>query len=361
MSEQNTIEQGGEPAAADNRRPDRPITAIAGFWRRFAALAVDSVLLGVFGLLIGAVFYEQLAVLGFRGRIVGFVIALLYFGVLNSRLGGGRTLGKRLLRIRVVGAEGAGIGLARASLRYLVLAIAWFLNGVPVDSDAFSTDSVPQMALTVACAVSVFGLAVAITYLAIFNRRTRQSLHDLLVGSYVVTDADGAPPSIPLWRGHWLVVLLILLISMAIPFGVRRLSQTPAFAAMMQVQRAVAREPGVSEVSIQTGTAARILPKDDAPPQHSLSITARSTVRDDPERLAQRIANRALDSQPEVAALNLIGVHIYYGYDIGIARQITAYSLVQTPLQWRQRIDTDAPEPDSDVETAPPSEPAKQD
>ncbi|WP_428310486.1 RDD family protein [Hydrocarboniphaga sp.] len=337
-----------------------PTAPIAPLWRRVAAFLMDAVLLALTGFLIGALFYDALAQMGFRARLVGVGVSLLYFGLLDSRIGGGRTLGKRLFGLRVVGRDGETVGVPRAALRYGVLAIAWFLNGAPVDSDAFAGESPGQFAIAVLGAVAVFGLALSLLYLLLFNHRTRQSLHDLVSGCYVVYDGGGVPAATGLWRGHVVVVVLLLLASMAIPLGMKQMSRTPAFVAMMQVQRAVAQEPGVSEVSIQIGTAARTAPDTKTEPQHSLSILARSVIHDEPQQLAQRLANRALDALPEVATLDLIGVHTYYGYDIGIARKITAYSLMQTPLQWRQRIDTDTPEPDTDVEvSAPPTEPAK--
>ena len=74
--------------AADEHRP-APL--ICGFWRRLGAFAVDVVILGCAGIALGMAFFEYFASLGFRGRAVGFVIALLYFGIQNSSLAKGRT------------------------------------------------------------------------------------------------------------------------------------------------------------------------------------------------------------------------------------------------------------------------------
>jgi uncharacterized RDD family membrane protein YckC len=357
LNDYDTAGAGGEELPyepAYENLQQQAIALIAPLWRRVAAFLMDAVLLALLGFLIGAAFYDALAALGFKARLVGFVIALLYFGTLNSRIGGGRTIGKRLFGIRVVGTDGNTIGFGRSVLRYLVVAVSWFLNGAPIDSDAFASGSIVQLGIAILGSIAVFGLAAAIVYLVIFNRHTRRSLHDLIAGTYVVADLGGVPQPARLWHAHIIVVVLLLLLSATIPFGIRMLSKAPAFEAMMQVQRAVAKEPGISEVAIQIGTAERGSPDKTEPPQHALSIIARSTRHDEPDHLAQRIANRALDSMAEVAELDLIGVHTYYGYDIGIARKITAYSLVQTPLQWRERIDTDTPEPDTDVQEAKP-------
>ena len=47
----------------------------AGFWRRVAAFAVDALLLGCVGLLLGWLAFDALAALGGWGRLVGFALA----------------------------------------------------------------------------------------------------------------------------------------------------------------------------------------------------------------------------------------------------------------------------------------------
>ena len=55
--------------------------------------------------------------------LVGLVISLTYYGLLQSALGRGQTLGKRLLRIEVIGVDGAHLSIGRAVLRSLFLAL----------------------------------------------------------------------------------------------------------------------------------------------------------------------------------------------------------------------------------------------
>ena len=82
------------------------------------ALAVDSILLCVVGYALALVFGDQFAQMGNHmdtwGHLVGFAVVLIYFGVLNSHIGKGKTLGKRLMRIRVVGENGRYLTLSRS-------------------------------------------------------------------------------------------------------------------------------------------------------------------------------------------------------------------------------------------------------
>jgi uncharacterized RDD family membrane protein YckC len=61
--------------------------------------------------------------MGAYARLIGFAIALAYFGICKSRIGGGQTLGKRWLDVRVVDAHDQLLSLPRSLLGYAVLGI----------------------------------------------------------------------------------------------------------------------------------------------------------------------------------------------------------------------------------------------
>ena len=50
--------------------------------------------------------------------------------------------------------------------------------------------------------VVVFGLGGALAYLYAFNRRTRQTLHDLVTGTYVLEAGGPAEIDERIWRPH---------------------------------------------------------------------------------------------------------------------------------------------------------------
>jgi uncharacterized RDD family membrane protein YckC len=84
----------------------------SGFWRRFAAIFID-------GLIVGLVMGILYAVLKGAGYGLGIVVAIAYFTYFE---GGptGQTVGKRALGIRVVDFETGGpIGYARGFVRYI--------------------------------------------------------------------------------------------------------------------------------------------------------------------------------------------------------------------------------------------------
>jgi uncharacterized RDD family membrane protein YckC len=84
----------------------------AGFWRRFGAYFLDSILIGiVVGILT--------AVLKTTGYFVGIAIGLAYF-VYFEGSPSGQTVGKRVLDIRVIDyATGGSLGYGKAFLRWI--------------------------------------------------------------------------------------------------------------------------------------------------------------------------------------------------------------------------------------------------
>src|SRR5690348_8484732 len=74
---------------------------ICGFWIRILALIIDSIILGLLGILLGLLFGDFFMSLGSWGRLVGFVIFVFYFGLLQGPFGNGQSLGKKICKIRV--------------------------------------------------------------------------------------------------------------------------------------------------------------------------------------------------------------------------------------------------------------------
>jgi uncharacterized RDD family membrane protein YckC len=141
------------PGVPDDR------AAYGGFWRRFAAHAIDYVIV-----LLGSL------VLLFAAVLVGLVtddsqklftllppISYFVYCVLLESSPWQATVGKRALGLRVMNRRGARIGFVRAAVRFLakLLSVATLLLG----------------------------------YLLVFFTKRRQALHDLIAGTFVAVDA----------------------------------------------------------------------------------------------------------------------------------------------------------------------------
>ena len=303
---------------------DVTTATIAGFWRRLGAFAIDMLVLGAAGAVLGWLFHEQFARLGAWDRAVGFVVSLAYFGLLESAWGGGRSLGKRALGLQVVTRTGAMLGAPAAFLRSAIFCLAYFLNGV-------GTAPRPGSAwITLVQAILIGALVVGVFYMLLFNRRTRQGIHDLAVGAWVVKTGPGAfaPPALPVWRGHYAIVGGAVLVLSA---GGMLLLKQHTIGALLATQQAIGALPDVDRVTVNINVQV-------AGPNRAGSLLLGGVVDasiGDPERLATTMANIALDTYPDAKAQQQIIVTLSSGYDIGIASDWRWTRYVWSPAQWR--------------------------
>lgn len=289
----------------------QPALDIAGFWRRIGAFAIDGLILGVAGLIVGGMLFEPFARLGIYGRLLGFVIALGYFGFFNSNFLGGQTPGKKMLGLRVVNAQGQLISLPRSLARSAVLGVPFFLNNLPINME-MATSWVAYL-----LSLIVFGAGLSIVYLYVFNRRTRQSLHDLAVGSYVVRIApeELSKPVLAVWQGHWVVVGLLVVLSLGGPAVGSVLMKGQLLADVWPVYQAVSVQPHVTHALIGKNTVWANGSK-----SHYLSASLRlDQSRVDDQDYAQSLARVMAKNFPAYTSEDAVVVELVYGYDIGIA------------------------------------------
>lgn len=302
---------------------------IAGFWPRIGAFFADVIILGLVGVAIGSVMYSSLASIGAPARLIGFFISLAYFGVLNSRIGHGQTLAKRWFGLRVVDTQGAPLSLPRSLLRYTVLGIPYFCNNLPLSATMEASQAWGML-----LSVVVGSAGFALVYLYIFNRRTRQSLHDLVAGSYVVQVQTRATRiDVPtIWRGHLVVIGVITLLSLGAPALMDRLDSTELFAGLMPLYQTLQAQPHVLNAGVRRGW----LKSTGRPTAHYLSAHLRvdAPITDD-AGYARHIAQVLAKGDPHFSEEDVVTVGLSYGCDIGIASWWTqrAYSFERSELQ----------------------------
>lgn len=149
---------------------------IAGFWRRTLAYLVDVIVLAIIGNVAGHFFEDFFAQHNAWAHAIGFVIAAVYFGALNSRLANGQTLGKKWLKIRVVDAHGVAIAPLASFGRFCVYGLTYLISDTWMPSHGESW-------WPLYASMPLIFLFCADAYLYLFNHRTRQSLHDIAFGT----------------------------------------------------------------------------------------------------------------------------------------------------------------------------------
>jgi uncharacterized RDD family membrane protein YckC len=317
---------------------DGDIPQIAGFWRRIGAFALDGAVLGAFGLGLGLLWFDRLAALGGVGRLFGGGIALAYLTLLNSRIGRGQTLGKRALKIRVVDANGKAVGLSRAALRTFVLLLPITLNGAYVPAADGGS------AMLVILSLCIFGLGGALVYLYLFNRRTRQSLHDLVARTFVVNAQGCGEIQERVWRPH-LAIVLAWLLAIGVGAGplATRLAGAGALQELTRLQRAAqAAAPG-TQVAVQKGTQTFTSSSAGRSSAQFFRVRVVTSVKPaSDEELADRVAAAVLSHAPAFEDIDQLVVSIDYGYDIMISNAHITSNFFHSPREWSERLKLDA-------------------
>lgn len=299
---------------------------IAGFWRRIGAFAIDIIILGIIGIGLGLFLEKQLAQLGGWGRLVGFFVALVYFGIFNSRIFGGQTVGKRIVSIRVVDGNNQSIDLFRSFARYSILGGPFFLIGAQ-----FTNEAMTSVWSYLIYPVIVGGL-LSVVYLYIFNRVTRQSLHDLALDTYVV-DAHSERIGIgTFWRPHLIIVGGLFLGSALLSIFTSSLAQNEPFKDLLIARTALIEHPSVTYVSVSSSTSTWPSTSDEI--ETTTHLSARAFLNNDTVsnvELAEQLAMILAHSHSNAQQMDVIQIVLTYGYDIGIWSSWSYHSHVFSP------------------------------
>ncbi|MFO1057583.1 MAG: RDD family protein [Dongiaceae bacterium] len=329
--------------------PGEPAEAIAGFWRRWAAFAIDILLLAAVLMSLGLLLFRFATSLGPGGRVVGLTTALVYFAWLDSRIGHGRTPGKRLLGLRVVDRTGRLLSPARAALRFLVIAFPLFGAGLWLDLDPLEPSA---HALTVLLAILWLASAGAIAYLTAFNRPGRQSLQDLAVDSFVVRRPVAGSLPFATRRLHLLVVgAWLLLLIPAVPGMTALVGSDRWFGAdrdpLARLRQDLAASPSLARVRVATGVARTRRQGAGLDWTTYLAVTVRPARSDaEPKTLILAIAATVLEEMPDLLGQEVLLIKVTRGFDLGLARWSSTYQAALDGAGWHRLLIQDALRPD---------------
>ena len=296
----------------------------SGFWPRLIAYIADTIILGAVCYAVGMLALDYFSSLGSGGRAFGLVLGTLYFGLTGSAVFGGRSIGMRLLGLKVVGVNGRPLGLPAAFGRALLLVAPLMLNGwfFPV------TDPVLIKLISVIAVTAVFGVCLAQLYLLLFNWPTRRLVHDLVFGAVVVR-ADATAVVIPKGRVQATVAAVLVVAAFGLGLGGAFLLKTalPKLAAEMgplqRVQAAVTALPEVREIRIVDNTATTFGHGGASTTTRTLVVTARLSRRPaDADRERARIGSTVVKAYAFAPGQRL-NVQITYGFDLGYASYTT--------------------------------------
>lgn len=330
--QESTIEQTGQEIHSE---PIFTFPPIAGFWRRFFAWLIDSLLLGIIGQVIGVVFSSFLFSIGPYGRPIGLLFIIPYFGIMNSKIGGGQTIGKRFMKIAVRNKNNEPIELGRSLIRISLLVLPALFNG-------WTLPIFQNYVIAWFLSLLVFGLGGAIFYTMIFNRKARQGIHDLLLGTYVVHLPGKPIESFPTTsRVHWIVTGVwfgfVAIGTLAMVFVAPTIISKTPLASAKSLYDILQDDPRFFTVGVNDQT----FYGSNGKTSRSLNITVwykGKISENEREKVVNGIAKTVLDNEKNINNYDGIRVNITSAYDIGIASGHINFWVANSIEGWRKEI-----------------------
>ena len=200
------------------------------------------------------------------------------------------------------------------TVSYFILATPFSLNGAQISNEAMLSFLMYPLSLV------LFGGMFSIIYLYIFNRITRQSLHDLAVGTFVVNVNVEKQEVGKVWRVHIIVVVVLFLAAAIVPAFTSKLAQSDPFKNMLSAQSALSNEPNVTYATISSGssTVSSVNEAKKTTTFISSQVFLDTNNVGDVE-LARWFASVLIANYPEALQKDTVQITLTYGYDIGIS------------------------------------------
>ena len=181
----------------------------------------------------------------------------------------------------------------------------------------------------------VFGFGGAIIYLYLFNRRTRQSLHDLVVGTFVTRLAPPGKAVVgSIWRPHLIVVGVWLVAMVGVVGALAGLSRQGVFPGLLKVQRSIQATGKVHTSGVSVGKQWSTFGGNLKETRYLRTKAFWKEPPDNPGAGAQEVASIVLRDYPEARDMDDIEVTISYGFDIGLGSAWKNLSFHRSPSEW---------------------------
>jgi len=307
----------------------------AGFWRRVFAFIIDGMLIGIISLILSFILKDVFLNLGENLWYIGFVILGLYFITLNSSIGKGQTLGKKILKIRVVHEKGEFLTIPQSSFRYFILSLVIFSSGIGMSlTSLFGFFQIIPTIFTIIAVFIFFG----VIGLLIFNKDKR-GLHDYLVKTIVIKSQNPDDINVPkmdnfkeAFLNHKiafiLTISLFIIITAAIIVVPKLLvGATIAgadFSAMLDLKLNLEKDYSVSNVGVQSQVYQSW--GSDGEVQKSTNLIVSGYLKypiykdeDAKTQLYEQINSKVVSTYPNIENYDNVVIEFRTGYNLGIA------------------------------------------
>lgn len=310
---------------------------ISKFWPRIGAFLIDFTIIAVCGFFIGILFEDFFVSLGNHGHLFGLIITIIYFTIANSKITHGQTIGKKIVKIKTINASGNALSIKTALLRSLILFAPYFLINYPIPG-------VAEISALNVYKSSILGstlIGIAILYIA--NKSTRQSLHDMLMKTYVVsvTENEDLTEVQPNKIGGIIITSAVAFIMLLFStFSILLIK--PALNGFEDLKGKFEDIDGVLSAGVIRKTTT-IYGDEETTTESYIVILNVQKIPNRYDFDQSEIVKEAVEilflNKPDAFTVDIIKIQLTKGFNIGIAKKHNSFSSSKSPEEWAQAIE----------------------
>lgn len=303
-------------------------------FKRLLSFLIDLTILAFVGLLLGLIFEDFFFKIGTFGKIIGFFLAGLYFSFLENDKSIGQSIGKKILKIKVVHVSGNSLSFIRSFLRYSIWGICYYINGM--NFSGLKYESLYSSIGT----ILLFGGGFIIPFLFVFNRKTKQSLHDLCFSTYVIDIKYKQDLEKEKINKYLIPVgIIIPLIAFTILFTANTGNNQTNVSELDNYRTIVTNLPEIKNAGVSTGqtTVKSVNGSSNTSYYMAINILLEENYPNKSE-IATKVASLILREDELLKKKDFIIISVAYGYDIGIWSQNRSVKMQYPPDTWIQKI-----------------------
>jgi len=282
-------------------------------FKRLLALIIDFVLLGIIGY-ISSLFLEDFYVsLGKYGTLIGSTITVTYFSILQSSVGKGQTIGKKIIGAKVTDLKGEYLTIGKSFLRS---SIVFF----PIMNVEIFSGGNGMIVILMLVLLSIF----ASFYLILINK-SRRCLHDILVHSVVTNeDVQEFELSESNDRSTKKLIPIAVLAALMIGTGIYQIFTENKLSQLLAAKSKIEEQPGVITVNeVKSSTTTYSSPDESTRTYTSIKVTVRINDKAEASNLNSKYFDdfyKILKNEiPDSQTVDGVTISLYYGFNIGIA------------------------------------------
>jgi len=299
--------------------------------KRLFSFIIDALLIGLVGYTSGFIFEKYYTLLGSYGNLIGFTITLIYFSLFDSKLFNGQTIGKKILKIKVVNQHNKAITVKRSVFRSLFYSLTVLLNGL-------SFPNYKYLPVIIFVGIILFSIYLVETYLFIFNKDTKQTLHDFLSKTYVVDQDSNNIIDVISNKNVFRFAIIIPIIISILVIGLNLIIRNTSVNEMVYLVDDLQNQLPLWNTTINRSVTKYSGSSSNNESRYIQINCNKINKNDNSEDLSVKIAEIVLQSNFEFKDGESLIIVVNSGYDIGIARKNTYQSYNKSLVDWDKKI-----------------------